>query len=212
MLEQKEVYRQIFKATSIFGGVQVYNIIVGIIRAKVIAILLGPTGVGIISLFTSTIQLLNQATGFGVEQSGVRDIAEAYGTQDEKRISITFTVVRKIIWFTGLLGAIVCIIFAGSLSELTFGTSAHRWSFVILSGVILLTQLGNGQSMLLRGTRRIKELAKSSMLGATLGLLTSIPLYYFYGVKGIVPSLFLSSVFICSIYWLYARKLKVSCF
>ena len=209
MLEQKATYRQIFRATSIFGGVQVYNIIVGIIRAKIIAILLGPTGVGIISLFTSTIQLLNQATGFGVDQSGVRDIAEAYGTRDEKRISITFTVVRKIIWFTGLLGAIVCIIFAGSLSELTFGTSDYRWSFVVLSGVILLTQLGNGQSMLLRGTRRIKELAKSSMLGATLGLLVSIPFYYFYGIKGIVPSLFLSSVFICSIYWLYARKLKV---
>lgn len=209
MLEKKATYRQIFKATSIFGGVQVYNIIVGIIRAKVIAILLGPTGVGIISLFTSTIQLLNQATGFGVDQSGVRDIAEAYGTRDEKRISITFTVIRKIIWFTGLFGAIVCIIFAGSLSELTFGTNDYRWSFIILSGVILLTQLGNGQSMLLRGTRRIKELAKSSILGATLGLFVSIPFYYFCGVKGIVPSLFLSSVFVCSIYWLYARKLKV---
>ena len=43
MLEQKEVYRQIFKATSIFGDVQVYNIIVGIIRANVIAILFVPT-------------------------------------------------------------------------------------------------------------------------------------------------------------------------
>ncbi|MDP5081484.1 MAG: hypothetical protein NWP87_02425, partial [Winogradskyella sp.] len=47
-------YRSIMKATSLFGGVQVFNIIIAILRSKIIAILLGPAGLGIVGLLNST--------------------------------------------------------------------------------------------------------------------------------------------------------------
>ena len=49
MIQQKYIssdnqssYLNIFKATFLFGGVQVYQILISIIKSKVIAILLGP--------------------------------------------------------------------------------------------------------------------------------------------------------------------------
>lgn len=208
MSEQQSSYRQIFKATSIFGGVQVFNILIGIVKSKVIAVLLGPSGVGLISLFNSTIQLLIQFSGLGIDQSGVRDVAQAYGTDNKSVISSTLKTVRRLVWITGLLGVVVTIALSPWLSEWTFDSPDYTWSFVLLSFVLLFTQLGNGQSMLLRGTRQIKKLAQASLLGALFGLCVSLPLYYFFGVDGIVPSLILSSAFVAAVFWWFAKSIK----
>lgn len=209
MSEQQSSYRQIFKATSIFGGVQVFNILIGIVKTKVVAVLLGPFGVGLISLFNSTIQLLIQFSGLGIDQSGVRDVAEAYGTNNNGIIASTLKTVRRLVWVTGLLGVVITIALSPWLSQWTFDSADYTWSFILLSSILLFTQLGNGQSMLLRGTRQIKKLAKASLLGAIFGLCVSVPLYYFFGVDGIVPSLILSSAFVAVVFWWFAKKIKV---
>lgn len=41
-------YRSIFKATSLFGSVQLFQIIIQIVKSKFIAVLLGPAGVNTI--------------------------------------------------------------------------------------------------------------------------------------------------------------------
>ncbi len=62
--EQKDSYKQIVKATSIFGGVQVIQILITIIRTKFVAILLGPAGMGINGLLGSTLNLVTGFTSF----------------------------------------------------------------------------------------------------------------------------------------------------
>ena len=54
MHAQQSSYRQIMKATSLFGGVQIFQIIISVIRSKFVAILLGPSGMGIVGLLAST--------------------------------------------------------------------------------------------------------------------------------------------------------------
>jgi hypothetical protein len=46
-------YRSIMKATSVWG-VQVFYIVIAIVRSKIIAVLLGPAGMGIVGLLNST--------------------------------------------------------------------------------------------------------------------------------------------------------------
>ncbi|MEG2281843.1 MAG: O-antigen translocase, partial [Rikenellaceae bacterium] len=58
----KKAYRDIVKATSVFGGVQVFNILIGIVRSKIIAILLGPEGMGISGLLQSATSLITGLT------------------------------------------------------------------------------------------------------------------------------------------------------
>ena len=59
MSEQVASYRQILKSSSIIGGASVINILIGLVRTKIIAVLLGPTGIGLVSLYTG---LLSTAT------------------------------------------------------------------------------------------------------------------------------------------------------
>ena len=47
-------YKHILKYTSVFGTIQGLNILVAMIRNKLVAVILGPGGMGLIALFNST--------------------------------------------------------------------------------------------------------------------------------------------------------------
>lgn len=209
MTVQQSSYRQVFKATSLFGGVQVFQILIGIIRTKFVAVLLGATGVGIMGLLNAPLQLIISITGLGISYSAVRDIAEAHGKEDQKRISYAITILRRWSWFTGLLGAVVTITLAPLLSQWTFGNRDYTWAFVWLSVTMLLQALSKGQSTILQGTRRLRDMARSGIIGSILGLFTSIPLYYWFGVKGIVPAMILSASTALFLSWYYSRRVPV---
>ncbi|PMB24595.1 O-antigen translocase [Fischerella thermalis CCMEE 5319] len=209
MTDQQSSYRQIMKATSIFGGVQVFQIIIGIIRSKFIAVLLGPLGMGISGLLTSTTGFVAALTNFGLSTSAVRDIAAAYGTGNETRLAIVAEVFRRWVWVTGLLGVLLTAAFSPWLSEITFGNRNYTFSFIFISITLLLGQLSAGNSVLLQGTRQIRLLAKSGMLGSIFGLVTTIPLYYLYGIEGIVPGIIVTAITSLLLTWYYARKLDI---
>lgn len=206
---EQSSYRQIFKATSLFGGVQVFQILIGIIRTKFVAVLLGTAGVGIMGLFNAPLQLILSVTGLGITFSAVRDIAEAYGNDDQTRIGQTVMTLRRWSWFAGILGMLVTASLAPLLSKWTFGNSEYTWAFVWLSITMLMQTISNGQRSLLQAGRRLKYLARASVWGSLLGLLTSVPLYYFFGVKGIVPSLILTAATSLILSWFYAEKIEI---
>ncbi|MGB5665359.1 MAG: O-antigen translocase [Maribacter sp.] len=206
--KNSDSYRQIVKATSIFGGVQVFNILISIIRSKVMAVLLGPAGMGIVGLFTSITVLISSLTNFGLGISAVKDIAIAHESKDDLRIAKIVIVVRRLVWFTGLLGALVTLVFSSWLSELTFGNKEYTIAFIWLSITILLNQLKSGQFVLLQGLRKLKYLAKANMMGSALGLLASVPLYYYWRIEGIVPAFIVTAVFTFVIAGYYASKVK----
>ncbi|MBN2611605.1 MAG: O-antigen translocase [Bacteroidales bacterium] len=202
-------YRQIFKATSLFGGVQVFTILIGIIRVKFVAVLLGTAGVGIIGLLNAPLQLIISITGLGIAFSAVRDISEAHGSGDQSRIARSIITLRRWAWFTGLLGSIVTVSFAPLLSQWTFGNRDYTWAFVWLSVTLLLQAISKGQSAILQGTRRLKDMAKAGVIGSALGLFTSIPLYYWYGLKGIVPAMIITAVTSLVLSWYFSRKVNI---
>lgn len=209
MSEKQSSYRQIFKATSLFGGVQVINILVSIIRSKFVAVLLGTTGVGILSLLQSTTGLIGTLTSLGINMSAVRDISEANGTGDHKRIAHVYTIFNRWIWFTGSAGLLATLLLSPWLSKWTFGNEDFTLSFILLSCTLLLGELCNGQLALLQGLQKMKEMAQANVKGAIIGLFVSIPLYYWLGIKGIVPTLILSSITALLLSWSYSRKIKI---
>lgn len=209
MQENQSSYRSIMKATSLFGGVQVFKIIIAIVRSKIVAVLLGPAGMGIMGLLNSTTEFVSSLTNFGLRTSALRDIAAANESGNQNRINKVVTVFRRLVWGTGLLGAVITFIFSPWLSELTFGNKEYTLAFIWLSCTLLFNQLTIGQDVLLQGMRKLNYLAKANMLGAFIGLLISAPLYYFYGIEGIVPAIILSSLFLLGISWYFTSKIKL---
>ncbi|MBB3185996.1 O-antigen translocase [Microbacter margulisiae] len=197
------------KATSLFGGVQVVGIIITIIRTKFIAVLLGPVGMGIAGLLNGTIGLIAGIADFGLGTSAIKDVAAAYGTGNAQRVATVVKVFRRWIWITGLLGTVITLCFSPLLSQFAFGNKNYTFAFIWISITLLLGQISSGQNVVLRGMRKVKEMAKASLIGSILGLFTTIPLYYFFGLKGIVPGIIIASVTSLLLTWYYAHKIKI---
>ena len=102
MSENKSSYGNIFKTTFLFGFVQVFNIAVKVVLNKIVAMILGAEGMGIIGIYNSAINLLKTGTGLGISQSAVRDISEAYNNDNKTEFSRIITLVNKVIFFTAV--------------------------------------------------------------------------------------------------------------
>lgn len=202
-------YRQIFNSTSLIGGSQMISIVLGIVRTKILAVLLGPAGVGTISLYNSITGLAGAFAGMGIDSSGVRQIAEAVGTGDDVQISRTTITLRRVAMVLGSVGAIMLAACAYPVSKLTFGNTSHIWSLVFLSVTVFFVTLAGAQKALIQGMRRVTHLAALSVLGAFSGTVFSIPFVFFWGERGIVPFLIAVSAASIVTSWWYARKINV---
>jgi len=207
-MTKKHTYGQILKSSALIGGSSMLNIIIGIIRTKAMAMLLGPSGVGLMGLYGSITDLTISVAGMGINSSGVRQIAEAVGSDDTERIARTAAVLRRISILLGVLGAVFLIGFSGPLSKLTFGNDQHATAVALLSIAVFFNLVSAGQGALIQGMRRISDLAKMSVLGALFGTLISIPTVYFLREEGVVISLVLVAAMTLLTSWWYSRKIQ----
>lgn len=208
MEQEKSIYRKILATTGMFGGVQAINMLCSLVRNKVIALLLGAEGVGVIGLYNGAIEMVSALTGMGLRQSSVRDVSLASNKPAEllKRV---IGVVRKLSLVLGLLGAMIFISMAPTLSKVTFGTDDNMWGFVILSAALLFNALSSGEQAILQGTKQLKIFAKSTVAGSIASLIVSLPLYYVFGMRGIVPSLLASSFFIFIFNYIASKRCRL---
>ncbi len=187
-----------------FGGIQVFQILINWARGKCVAVLLGTEGMGISALFTSSSNTLQKFASLGLNLAIVREMADA--SNDKESLSNLTSIALKILTATSLLGAIICILFANPLSKITFGTSDMAYQFMLLGIAVAFGIAGTGILSMLQGLHEVKRLSKASIVGGLTGLLVGVPLYYFYGTKGIVPAMIALSVAMFLFYYISLRK------
>ena len=205
-MSEKKSYQEIMKATSIFGGVQVFGILIAIIRSKFIAVLLGPIGIGVSGLLTSTTGLISGITNFGLGSSAIKNVSSVI--DDNDKISEMKYIVDKWFKITGLFGFLVTILLSPILSKLTFGSYEYTYSFLFLSITLLINQLANFNLVFLQGLRKVKELAQSNLLASILGLAT-IPIYFWLKLDGIVLAIIASSIISLLVSGYYSKKIEI---
>lgn len=197
-------YKSILKGTSMFGGIQLFQILINWIRGKFVAILLGADGMGVSALFTSSSNTIQKFASLGLNLAIVREMADS--SADKETASRFIALSLRILIATSLLGALVCILLAEPLSRLTFGDSGMTRQFMFLGIAVGLGIAGTGVLSMLQGLHEVKRLSKASIVGGLTGLLVGVPLYYFFGINGIVPAMIALSLAMFLFYYLSLRK------
>lgn len=172
-----ESRRNVLKYILAFGGVHGLNILIGLVRNKLVSLILGPGGMGIVSLYNSGIQLIQNATNLGIAQSGVRTLSQA---QNDAELSRLLTIVRSMTLATALLGIVVYALFAPMLM-------GSIW----LAPVVALTIIASGEVAVLKALKKLRKVAVLSVWNVIAALVVSVPIYYVYGEDGIIASLLL---------------------
>ena len=116
-------HRQIFKSSAIIGGASVINIVIGIVKVKVLAVLLGPAGVGLMGLYQNIMGMASTLAGCGIGNSGVRQLAASSGETE------TLAIVRRALWLgnlvLGLAGTMILWLLREPVALWVFGDAAH---------------------------------------------------------------------------------------
>ena len=194
MSEEKRAYGQILRGSSVLGGVQALNYLIGLVRVKAVALLIGPAGVGFLGAYTSAIGLVGVVSDFGMGPSAIREIARAHSEGDTEALARTFVMLRRILLATGTIAWALTVFLSVLLSESLTGSSEHATSIALAGSTLLIANASVVQSNLLQGTRRIGDFARSNLIGATLSSAMTIAIFLTMGESGIVPSLIAASL------------------
>jgi antigen flippase len=202
-------YRQILRASSIMGAALTANYLVGLVRVKLTAVLLGPSGVGLLGIYTSVTGMIGTVSGLGISGSAVRDIAQAQGKDDPVAIARALKILRRTCWMTGALGWLFAMALAVPISLWIFGSRERAAAMAILGLTVLLGSVGGGETAVLQGVRRIGDIARANVVATLVNAPLAIGLYAWLGAAGILPVLVVSAAVSLTITARLARRVHV---
>lgn len=194
-------YRQIFKSTGLLGSVQLLYVAISVVRNKVAALLIGAAGMGLADLYARAVELVGNATNFGLSLSAVKQLAPILSQVDEKASSCSnvrveaeaqVAVVRTWVMLTALLGVAACAAFSPLLSIFLTDSPSHTVAFAMLAPAVGFATLMGGEIAVLKAARCLTALARATGIGAFFTLVYCSSLYYFFGTDGIIPMIVLS--------------------
>lgn len=181
------------KYVGLFGGLQGLNLLMGLVRSKITAVLLGPMGIGLNSMLNTVVTFLSNSTNLGIGFSAVKSISEhAEGDIDDR--DRTIAIVRTWSLIAALLGFCVTIIAAPFINFFTFSWGDHTLHYLLLSPIVALLAVTGGETAILRATRRMKSLATVQFLIILLSIIISLPIFYYWRTRGIIPVLLLLAI------------------
>jgi O-antigen/teichoic acid export membrane protein len=181
MTAERDSYRRIVNATAVMGGATIAIILIGVVRTKLFALLVGPAGIGLIGLFTSIMATAAAVGGMGLGFSGVREIAAS----PERRPSV-----RRALWLATWPLAVLtaCLLWLGRFEIVRWsGAGEDQATAIGLIGVpAALTIIAAVQLAEIQGLGRLKDVAKARVGGAVIALLLGVAAVTWLGAIGLV--------------------------
>ncbi len=189
----------VLKYTGVFGGIQGLNVLMSIVRNKIVAVLLGPEGTGLINVFNNITQLIARSTNMGLPISGVQGIAKFAGKEHTAEAKAFAALIRTWSVLTGSFGMLVCLALAFPISFWTFRNAEHLLDIAILSPAILFMAITGGEMAILKGLGRAKRVALATITGSLTTFFICIPIYAIWGLGGVSASLVMLSAAVCAL-------------
>jgi O-antigen/teichoic acid export membrane protein len=189
--KRNESYDHVLKYTWIFGGVQGIVILIGLVRNKFMALLLGAGGMGLSALLTSVQNFASQCTNMGISFGAVPRLSEYYEQQRQDMLSYYIQVIRLWSLIASLLGFVFCIAISPLVNDLSFTWGNHTLHYAMLGLSVAMIAITGGETAILKSTRHLGGLARIQVYTAIISLVLSIPLYYFFRHSGVVPAIVL---------------------
>ena len=165
------------------GSVQVLGQLCSVVRNKIIAVWIGPVGVGMVILFNSVSELVGVFTRLNIDQSSQRDIAAAGDRDVTARLS---HVAHSWSVWLGLLAWLLMCAASPLLSRWSFGDSSHWPEFCLLGIVPFMTSVALGYQAVMKGCRQFGRVARVSAMIALGGIAVSVPLIWFLRERSII--------------------------
>jgi PST family polysaccharide transporter len=173
-------------STTITGGATVINILISIIRTKFVAVLLGPAGIGLISLFQSLVSTATTFSGLGIATAASREIAQENGREVPNTLADT----RQALFFAtillGVAGGLIIWLLREELAGRVVGNIAEANNVGWLALAVSFSVISASQMAIIQGMRQITELAKLNVISGLVSAVVGIVIIWQFGSQGLV--------------------------
>lgn len=193
------------KSMAIIGGAQAANIVIQVVRLKIVALLLGPSGIGLLSLYTGLQGMVTTAAGLGMGSSGVRQIASVKG--EEGALSQVRRVLIAAHLVQGIIAMVAVWLLREPIAEWVMGSARYATEVGLVGLAALLGLLGTAHTALLQGMRQITALGRVTVIGALLGTLAGLCAVVLYGESGLIAFVLVQPLATIAIALCYTRRL-----
>lgn len=176
------------------------------VRVKVVAVLLGPEGVGVTSQVNTLINSLTVLLYLGLGPGVAKFLAEANAQHDTERIQRVVVTSSVTVVVVSLAGTALAASLAAPLTRLTLGDPAMRtW---VLLGVLAvpLAALSSQGKVLLQGFKQVRPIAVAGVISTFVSFVTVIPLVHYLHVTGAIINIgiaWAANAGLC--WWFYGR-------
>ena len=170
-----------------FSGVStLVKMITGIVRTKVVALLLGPSGVAIIGQMADILRMTSLVSNAGITQGVTKYIAEF--KDDVFKIKQILSTAFKITLIASILTGLFLIFFSGFLSNKILLDGSYKSIFIVFGFSIILFAINRLLLAIINGFKDFKNFIKINIASNITILFYSVGLIYFFGVYGALLS------------------------
>lgn len=170
------------------GGAQGLSILISFIKTKALALILGPSGIAVLSLFQSYINVGKSVLSIGASQAIPKYFSQSKETTTVKNFKLLSGIYAFIVFWTILVFLSFWII--SSINSKNTLDYINSYTLPILFATILLGILSEINIALLQSFKQFKKVARITIYIAFLSLIV-IPFYYFFGTD-IIPYMLLA--------------------
>lgn len=179
-------HRQIVSSSALVGGAALVTNGLGIARLKVVALLLGPTGLGVLGVYLNIVAAASMIAGLGFNTSAVREIAAAEGAGKEEQVDAARLALIWGVSLCGLLAAGAIILFRQPLATAILDDPRRATDFGWLGLAVGLSVMSTLLVTLLNAFRRISRLAAVQLWAALLGTIAGLSALLAWGEAGLI--------------------------
>lgn len=204
-------YRAMLRASSLLGSASILTMVCLLIKMKVIAIMAGAAGVGLVGLYQSLIQTASAIANLGLVQSGTREVAAAHAPAGESAPSdpdeAQLGLISRALGWAGVLqaGVAAAVIMLASdwIAQQLIGdvtrASDVKWLALAVAAMVMATS----PMALLQGMRRIKSIAAIQVVSGLLSTIVGVVAMAFWGAQALL-FVAVSAPIITWLAWRYA--------
>ena len=183
----------LLKSSSTYSLGTISTLVGGLVRAKVAAVVIGTSGVGLVAQLNNLSTVLGAITTMGLSNAGVKLIAEARAHDDETQLNRVITFLFVVPLAFGVIVLVGGLLAAPELSSLTLSTS-RKGEYVAVAVVsVPLNLLIASSYVVLQGSRMLTRLAAVTALSAAANTLSVVALVLAFHLGGAVAGVLATS-------------------
>jgi PST family polysaccharide transporter len=204
-MEETSSYRRILWATSVVGGATLAALLIGLIRNKAIALIGGPSAVGLLGLFTALVAMGASVSTLGLDTSAVRQLSQS--ADDREEAGRVRWAIWTLAWPLAVAGGAIIWLFRAPLARLLVQDANYSGEVGWLGIGVAATVVAASQMAILQGYSRIGDLARVRLGGSILATLVAVAAVYRFGMAGIVVAVLATPLANCLFAAWYGRTI-----